>query len=88
MRWPPNQAWTSVNKLRGYRHFEVKQFGGKGENRWVELFPVLKEEIRFRVSYSELKTHTEWTSGWLQLQADEDCNNRKDAIAIFPEDME
>ena len=33
MRWPPNQAWTSTKNREGYRHFEVKQFGGKGKER-------------------------------------------------------
>ena len=72
MRWPPNQAWTSARKREGHRHFEVKQYGGKGESRWVELFPVLEKETRLRVSWTELKTHAEWTSGWLQLPEEED----------------
>ncbi len=67
MRWPPNQAWTSVGKRKGYRHFEVKQYGGQGKDRWVELFPVMEKTTLIRVSWSELKTHSEWTSGWLQL---------------------
>ncbi len=78
MRWPPNQAWTSARKREGYRHFEVKQFGGKGPNRWVELFPVLKKEIVIRVPWSELKTYTEWTSGWLQLPEGEASNTERD----------
>ena len=73
MRWPPNQAWTSTNELEGYRHFEVKQWGGKGAERWVELFPVLKKELLIRIPFSELKTHTKWTSGWLKLPEDETC---------------
>ena len=74
MRWPPNQAWTSTRKRIGYRHFAVRQFGGKGEERWVELVPVLKKDLCFRVPWSELKTYTEWTSGWLQLLEHEDCS--------------
>ena len=73
MRWPPNQAWTSVEKRNGYRHFEVKQYGGKGDQRWVELFPVLDKTMRIKVSWSELKTGTEWTSGWLLLPEGENC---------------
>ncbi len=74
MRWPPNQAWTSTRKRKGYRHFEVRQFGGKGEERWVELGPVLKKDLCFRVPWSELKTYKEWTSGWLQLLEHEDAS--------------
>ena len=85
MRWPPNQAWTSAKKRQGYRHFEVKQYGGKGGDRWIELSPVLKKQTRLRVSWSELKTHTEWTSGWLQLPEDEDCSDKKDEESWFRE---
>ena len=35
MRWPPNAAWTSAVKKEGYRHFEVKGYGGKKDERWV-----------------------------------------------------
>ena len=75
MRWPPNQAWTSARKREGYRHFETKQYGGSGENRWVELSPLLEKAIRLRVPLTELQTDTEWTSGWLQLPEGEDCSN-------------
>tara|TARA_B100001996_G_C18626089_1_gene579820 strand:+ start:1059 stop:1286 length:228 start_codon:yes stop_codon:yes gene_type:complete len=71
MRWPPNQAWTSVEKREGYRHFEVKKYGGKGKDRWVELFPVLNKTIKIKIPLSELKSHTEWTSGWLQIPEEE-----------------
>ena len=83
MRWPPNQAWTSAKKREGYRHFEVKQYGGKGKDRWVELFPVLDKKIRLRVPWSELKVQTEWTSGWLQLPEGESCSNEADSITSF-----
>ena len=73
MRWPPNKAWTAANKREGYRHFEVKQYGGKGKERWVELYPVLKKEILIRVAWNELQFDREWTSGWLQVIEDEDC---------------
>ena len=70
MRWPPNAAWTSAMKIKGYRHFEVKNCGGKKDQRWVELFPVNNKEILIRVSWEELKTYSKWTSGWLQLPKD------------------
>ncbi len=72
MRWPPNQAWTSFEKRKGYRHFVVSQFGGKGKDRWVELLPVLNKEILIRVPWSQLKNDSRWISGWLQIQSNED----------------
>ena len=71
MRWPPDEAWTSTKKREGYRHFAVKQYGGKGDNRWVELFPVLDKEIKLKVSWIQLKNDAEWRSGWLQLPKEE-----------------
>ena len=76
MRWPPNKAWTSAVKREGYRHFEVKSFGGKKDERWVELYPVNNKDILIKVDWSELKTYSKWTSGWLQLPKDENCNSK------------
>ncbi len=67
MRWPPNKAWTSSKPIEGFRHFEVSSFGGKGEERWVELFAILDEKIKIKISWNELKTFSKWTSGWLQI---------------------
>ncbi len=76
MRWPPNKAWTSAQRREGYRHFEVKSYGGKKDDRWVELYPVNNKEILIKVCWSELKTFSKWTSGWLQLPKEEDCNKK------------
>ena len=78
MRWPPNRAWTSSRKREGYRHFEVKQFGGKGSERWVELYPVLQKELRIRLSMAEIKDENEWISGWQQLPEGESCDGQAD----------
>ncbi len=74
MRWPPNKAWTSTSKREGYRHFEVKSFGGKGKDRWLNLFPVNNQKINIRVSFKEINNSSKWTNGWIQLPEDEDCH--------------
>ncbi len=76
MRWPPNKAWTSSRKREGYRHFEVKQFGGKGSKRWIELYPVLKKGLSIRIAIAELRNKNEWESGWQQLLEDECCEGK------------
>ena len=76
MRWPPNKAWTSTRKNRGYRHFEVRQYGGKQSERWIELYPVLKKELQIRVPIAELKDKNEWVSGWQQLPEEESCDSK------------
>ena len=70
MRWSPNKAWTSNELRNGFRHFEVLTFGGKGQERWVELYAVLDENFKLTVPWTELKTFSKWTSGWLQLPKD------------------
>ena len=80
MKWPPNKAWTSARKREGYRHFEVKQYGGKGSERWIELYPVLQKERRLRIPIAELKDQNEWISGWQQLPKDEYCDNKIDDL--------
>ena len=88
MRWPPNQAWTSTKKREGYRHFEVKQFGGKGKERWVELYPVLEKAMRLRVPIAELKDPNEWTSGWLQLPEGECCDGQTEDMNSVSEESQ
>ena len=76
MRWPPNKAWTSAAKRQGYRHFEVKSYGGKGDERWIELVAINNQDILIKVTWGELKTFSKWTSGWLQLpKEDSSINN-------------
>ena len=72
-RWPPNNAWTSAFKKKGYRHFVVKQYGGQKDRRWVELSAVNNKNIRITLLWSELKNPSEWKSGWQQLPKEEDC---------------
>ncbi len=70
MRWPPNKAWTSSSPINGFRHFEVLDYGGKGEDRWVTLVAVLDKEVQLKLDWSELKIYAKWTIGWIQLNDD------------------
>ncbi len=71
MRWPPHKAWTSLTSRKGYKHFEVKQYGGKKDKRWVELVAILNKNIYIRVNCIELFSSKKWESGWKQLSKDE-----------------
>tara|TARA_B100001250_G_scaffold353750_1_gene327226 strand:- start:113 stop:328 length:216 start_codon:yes stop_codon:yes gene_type:complete len=71
MRWPPNKAWTSSSSIQGYRHFEVTEYGGKGDERWVVLAAVLDKDINFKLNWNELKTYAKWSIGWVQLPKEE-----------------
>jgi len=39
MKWPPTLCWTAPKTINGNRHFQVKTYGGKNEDRWVDIFP-------------------------------------------------
>ena len=39
MKWPPTLCWTAPKTINGNRHFQVKAYGGKNEDRWVDIFP-------------------------------------------------
>ena len=44
MKWPPTLCWTAPKTINGNRHFQVKAYGGKNEDRWA-------------VSYTHLRAH-------------------------------
>ncbi len=83
MRWPPNRAWTSAKKRQGYRHFQVNQYGGKGLERWVELYPVLAKELRIRVPIAEMTDQNKWESGWQQIPEAEASESKTDEMKNF-----
>ena len=68
MKWPPTNCWTAPKTIDGNRHFQVKAFGGKNPNRWVDLFPIKNKHLLIRISWECLKSN--WTSGWLSLPKD------------------
>ena len=70
MKWPPSICWTAPRTIKGNRHFQVKRFGGKKKNRWVELFATKDENELIRISWEELKL--EWKSNWLLLPKDDE----------------
>ena len=37
MKWPPTLCWTAPKTINGNRHFQVKAYGGKNEDRWVDI---------------------------------------------------
>ena len=65
MKWPPSNCWTSPENRNGNRHFQVKNYGGKGDKRWVELFPTRDKKSIFRITFKEL--YSEWKSSWIKL---------------------
>ena len=59
MKWPPTLCWTAPKTINGNRHFQVKAYGGKNEDRWVDIFPTKnKKDIKRTVSYTHLTLPT------------------------------
>ena len=65
MKWPPTLCWTAPKTINGKRHFQVKAYGGKNKDRWVDIFPTTNKKDIKRISWSKLKS--EWMTGWLRL---------------------
>ena len=72
MKWPPNKAWTSTSLRQGYRHFVAINYGGRKDDRWINLVAVLDGASRLRVSWDEIQDSSKWIVGWQKL-------NRADA---------
>ena len=54
--------WTSIVKLNGYRHYEIKNVFSK--KKAVEMFSACDNKIRIIISINELKDSSKWESGW------------------------
>ena len=53
MKWPPTLCWTAPKTINGNRHFQVKAYGGKNEDRWVDIFPTKnKKDIKSCLLYT------------------------------------
>ena len=67
MSWPPVKSWTSTSKINGFKHFVAINYGGKGNQRWVNLVSVLDGRTIIKVLWHEIKDSSRWISGWEQL---------------------
>ena len=56
MKWPPTLCWTAPETINGNRHFQVKAYGGKNEDRWVDIFPTKNKKDIKRISWAKLKS--------------------------------
>jgi tryptophan-rich hypothetical protein len=60
-----HSKWTSVEKLNGWRHFEVKNVFVK--NKELEIFSVCDTDILERVKIKEIENKTKWVPGWEKI---------------------
>ena len=60
-----HSKWTSVNKVRGWRHYEVRNVLKR--QRKIELFPVCNKNINLVISIDEIKNREKWLPGWNEI---------------------
>ena len=60
-----HSKWTSVEKLNGWRHYEVKNVFVK--NKELEIFSVCDKDILVRVKIDDINNKTKWVPGWGEI---------------------
>ena len=60
-----HSKWTSIEKLNGWRHFEVKNVFVK--NKELEIFSVCDKDILERVGIKEIENKMKWVPGWQEI---------------------
>ena len=57
--------WTSVKKLSGWKHFEVRNVHKRQKK--LELFSVCDNNISIMVDLKDLKDNSKWLPGWKEI---------------------
>ena len=60
-----HSKWTSVEKINGWRHYEVKNVINK--RKQLELFSVCDKNINLIVEIEEIKDKEKWIPGWKEI---------------------
>ena len=60
-----HSKWTSVNKIHGWRHYEVRNVLKK--RKQLELFSVCDRKVSFVIELDEIKDREKWIPGWLEI---------------------
>ena len=58
-----NSKWTSIQKLNGWRHYEVFNIY-KNKNK-VEMFCVCERKVKILIPIEDLKDKNKWLTGWI-----------------------
>ncbi len=60
-----HSKWTSVDKIFGWRHYQVRNVI-KNKNK-IELFAVCNKSINLFIKINELKDQQKWIPGWKEI---------------------
>ncbi len=68
IKWPPIKSWSKTIPLNGFTHFVAINYGGEGNERWVNFVSVLDSNVRIIVSFKDLSDSFEWNQGWSEIK--------------------
>ena len=60
-----HSKWTSIEKLNGWRHFEVKNVFVKDKE--LEIFSVCDKDVSEKVKIKEIENKIKWVPGWQEI---------------------
>ena len=63
MNYLSKSKWTSINKINGWRHFEVSNTFKKKQK--VEMFSVCERKNKIMIPIDDLKDRSKWIRGWV-----------------------
>lgn len=67
--------WTAVQKMWGWRHFQVVNRKNEGKFVFAEMVAACDASVRFWINAKSLKDRSQWQSGWQSLQEQEQSGN-------------
>ena len=70
--WPPVKAWTSIQEIKGYRHFVAINYGEQNDFLWANLVSVIDGDLILRVSFEILNDSSIWLPGWHDFICDDE----------------
>ena len=56
-----HSKWTSMNKTRGWKHFQVINVYKKKQK--IELYAICNKSIKIFIDYNEIKDANHWVPG-------------------------
>jgi len=60
-----NSKWTSVDKINGWRHYEVRNVLKR--EKQLELFAVCDKNISVIINLNEILNKEKWMPGWKEI---------------------
>ncbi len=60
-----HSKWTSVEKLNGWRHYEVRNVFIN--NKELEIFSICDKNNTCRVKITDINDNSKWLPGWEEI---------------------